>query len=192
MTATIIPNARPRKQLADQLDRMDGILDGLSDALNSAVSDAARQGMRLALKDAIIEMLTDATLRAKLHQATAPERTEEEKSQASGFWPRLKAGADSAMQAVAEATSKATAAVVASAKAASQTVVDGARALRKMGSMKRLILLGVGVGATLGLGSLLAPHAVAAGLTGVSSALAAAALQVSLWTRRTIRALGTP
>jgi hypothetical protein len=38
-------NAKPpRKQLSDQLDRLDSILDGLGDGLNGAVADAAREG----------------------------------------------------------------------------------------------------------------------------------------------------
>lgn len=193
LTTATMSNARPRRQLADQLDRFDAILDGLGEALNSSVADAAREGVRMAVKDAVIELLTDPTLRSQLHQATAPERPSDERANQGGtFWHRLKTGAERALEAVAQAASKATEAVVASAKATIQTVVDGARALRTMGSMKRLIVLGVGVGATLGLASLLAPHAVAAGLTAVSSALAAGACQISVWTRRTIRALATP
>ena len=38
MTATTVSNAMPRrKQLSDQLDRLDSILDALSDGLNGAV-----------------------------------------------------------------------------------------------------------------------------------------------------------
>ena len=52
MTMTASNHKLPRKQLADQLDRLDGILDALSEGLNGAVADAAREGTRLAVKDA--------------------------------------------------------------------------------------------------------------------------------------------
>ncbi len=75
MNAATIANDKPtRKQLSDQLDRLDSILDALSDGLNGAVADAAREGTRLAVKDAIVEIMTDPTLRAKLHQASARDR----------------------------------------------------------------------------------------------------------------------
>ena len=35
-----------RPQLADQIDRLDGLLDGLADGLNEAVADAAQEGAR--------------------------------------------------------------------------------------------------------------------------------------------------
>ena len=64
-------NGKPqRKQLSDQLDRFDTMLDGLSQALNESIADAVRDGTRLALKDAVIEILTDPALRAKLRDAT--------------------------------------------------------------------------------------------------------------------------
>jgi len=45
MTATM--NGRPqRKQLSDQLDRLDTMIDCLSDALPQAVADATREGTR--------------------------------------------------------------------------------------------------------------------------------------------------
>ena len=75
MSATTTTNGRPqRKQLADQLDRLDAILDCLADGLNQAVADAAREGTRLAVKDAIVEIMTNPDLRALLasHAPAAP------------------------------------------------------------------------------------------------------------------------
>ena len=73
-----------------------------------------------------------------------------------------------------------------------QAVVEGAaegvRSLRSLGSMKSLILVGLGAGLVLGGASFVAPHAVAAAVSGVSGAVAAAAVQVGLWTRRALRA----
>ena len=57
MSATT--NGKPRRQLADQLDRLDGIIDALSDGLNQAVADAARDGTRAAMADVLKDLLTD-------------------------------------------------------------------------------------------------------------------------------------
>ncbi|MCE9561844.1 MAG: hypothetical protein K8U57_07300 [Planctomycetes bacterium] len=58
MSATSTLNGKPqRKQLGDQLDRLDSIIDALAEGLPGAVADACRDGARLAVKDAIIEIL---------------------------------------------------------------------------------------------------------------------------------------
>ena len=41
MTTATMTNDKPRKQLSDQLDRLDGILDALSEGLTGSVTDAA-------------------------------------------------------------------------------------------------------------------------------------------------------
>jgi hypothetical protein len=42
-------NGQPRKTLADQIDRLDGILDGLGEALTEAVADAVKEAVRAAV-----------------------------------------------------------------------------------------------------------------------------------------------
>jgi len=64
-------NGRPRKQLGDQLDRLDGILDGLADALNEAVADAARDGARAAVTEILTELLTNPQFAGLRPQAAA-------------------------------------------------------------------------------------------------------------------------
>ena len=60
MNAATVQNGRPqRKQLSDQLDRLDGIIDALADGLNKAVADAAREGSREAVKEILTEPLTN-------------------------------------------------------------------------------------------------------------------------------------
>src|SRR3954462_3597352 len=78
MSATAT-NGKPRKQLSDQLDRLDAqmdradaILDALSEGLNGAVAEPAKDGVRAAVKEAVIELLTDPDLRNALHRASAP------------------------------------------------------------------------------------------------------------------------
>src|SRR4051812_35840700 len=101
-TATVTaPNGRPaRKQLADQLDRLDLIIDALADGLPGAVADACRDGARLAVRDAVVEILTNPELRALLDALRAgapvapvapPAPVPSER--APGLWSRLKAKA---------------------------------------------------------------------------------------------------
>jgi hypothetical protein len=98
MTATMTNHKPERKQLSDQLDRLDSILDGLSAALNEAVADAARQGVKEAVTAAVVELLTNPDLKAALHQASAPEG--EPSSQKPTLMQRLKAKVKQATGAV--------------------------------------------------------------------------------------------
>lgn len=55
MTATAaMTNGKPaRKQLADQLDRLDSLIDCLAEGLNQAVADACRDGARAAVREGL-------------------------------------------------------------------------------------------------------------------------------------------
>ena len=66
--ATALAPAKPRKQLADQLDRLDGIIDLLADGLPQAVADATRAGAR----QAFAELLADPEAIASLKAALTP------------------------------------------------------------------------------------------------------------------------
>ena len=68
MATATIP-AKPRKQLADQLDRLDGIIDVLADGLPQAVADATRAGTRQTL----VELLADPEVLARLKAALVPD-----------------------------------------------------------------------------------------------------------------------
>jgi len=59
MTATSNPNAQPRKQLSDQLDRLDGILDALSDGLHEAVASAVEAAVGRAVERAVQSVLSE-------------------------------------------------------------------------------------------------------------------------------------
>jgi hypothetical protein len=76
MTTTTTTNDRPRKSLAEQLDRLDAILDGLSEALQGAVADAVQHAVGLAVKDAVqgvlSELLANPEVLAMLRSPTTP------------------------------------------------------------------------------------------------------------------------
>src|SRR6185437_2884730 len=71
MSAPHLINGRPpRKQLSEQLDRLDSIIDSLAEGLPAAVAEAAREGTRAAVKDAIVEILTNPELRTLIQSFT--------------------------------------------------------------------------------------------------------------------------
>ena len=74
MTATARTNinGQPRKTLASQIDRLDGILDGLDAALAGAVQEAVEQAVKQAVQAVLTEVLTNRELQEQLQQAAQP------------------------------------------------------------------------------------------------------------------------
>jgi hypothetical protein len=76
MTTTNTINGRRRTSLAEQLDRLDGILDGLADALNESVAAAVQEAVGRAVKEAIqavfAEVLSNPDVLARLHGSAGP------------------------------------------------------------------------------------------------------------------------
>jgi hypothetical protein len=69
-------NGRVRKSLAEQIDRLDGILDGLADGLNEAVVTAVKGAVGAAVQEAIravlTELLANPELLRQIHEPLAP------------------------------------------------------------------------------------------------------------------------
>ena len=197
---TTTTNGKPRKQLSDQLDRLDTIIDALAEGLNGAVADAAREGTRLAVKDAIIEIATNPELRALLAPAqpvtlpavppapTVPVEVAPEPQ--PGLWARLKAKLSAARDAVNGATKKATDAVTAQAKAARDAVAAVAKATGEALSWRRVFWIAAGVGLTVGVMCLVMPHTAAAVVGAVASAATTVAVQTGSWLKRAARRFG--
>ena len=61
-------NSQPRKTLASQLDRLDGILDGLDAALAGAVQEAVGMAVKEAVQVVLTEVLTNRPLQEQLQQ----------------------------------------------------------------------------------------------------------------------------
>jgi hypothetical protein len=193
MTATATPstNGRPhRKQLGDQLDRLDSIIDALAEGLPGAVADACRDGARQAVKDVILELLTNPELRTLIAglappaQASAAEpataaRVTEPAPTKPAFWGRLKAECKAAREAVACRCRSATAAVVTTARTLSAVL-----------PLRKILLTGAGVGVAVGVVSYVCPHAVSAAVGGACAAATAVAVQVGRWVRRSAGLFG--
>src|SRR5262245_3359365 len=63
---------RPRKNLSDQIDRLDSILDGLSEGLNEAVATAVKDAVTSGVQQAVVEVLTNPELQHLLHPPAPP------------------------------------------------------------------------------------------------------------------------
>ncbi len=170
MTATL--NGRPpRKQLGDQLDRLDSILDVLADALPAAVADACKEGAKQAMKEVMLELLTNPDVRALLTAGVPtpppPPAPPAPSPRRPGWWVRLKAEVRAVKDALVER-----------AQAAFATAVTTARLLAAVLPWKRIALVAGVVGLAAGLAGLLVywlcPPAVAAAVSGVGAAVTAA------------------
>lgn len=188
MTATATPstNGRPhRKQLGDQLDRLDSIIDALAEGLPGAVADACRDGARQAVKDVILELLTNPELRTLIAGFTppAPPAAHAEPATAApakpSLWGRLKSMAG-AVKAVA----------VAKYTAVSAAVAAFVRPVAAVVPVKKVLLVGTGVGVAVGAVSYLCPHGLSAAIAGAGAACTAVAAQAAVWVRRSLAAFG--
>jgi hypothetical protein len=174
MTATL--NGKPtRKQLGDQLDRLDSILDVLAEALPAAVAEACKEGARHAMKEAVLELLANPDVRAMLAAGLppAPPPPAPPADPKPTWWAKLKAKLKQVRDTVAE---RATAAVA--------TVTHTARVLAAVLPLKRIALVAGAVGLTVGVVSLVCPPLVTAAVTAVGGAVTAAVAQVTAGLRR--------
>ncbi len=183
MSATMTANGKPqRKQLADQLDRLDRIIDALAEALPEAVSDAARDGTRAAVKDAILEILTNPELRALVQGAAlpiAPPPVAAPRVTTPGPWTRLKARI-AAMRA----------AVTARCHAAWSTIIATVQLLQTVVPLKKVLLVGTTVGVAVAMLGYCCPHEITAALGGIGGACTAMAAQLGWCLRIPARRFG--
>lgn len=196
MTATAtMTNGKPaRKQLADELDRLDGIIDCLADRLPEAVADATREGARQAVRDVLIELLSNAELRtmiagmapaAQPAVASEPSATPTAPSSPqpapakSEFWGRVK-----------ETCKNVKDETVRKCRAAKTAVVNTARSLSAIMPLKKMLLVGAGVGVAVAAVSYLCPHSVSAVMSGVGAACTTVGIQVGRWVRRSAGLFG--
>ena len=152
-TATVAaPNGRaPRKQLSDQLDRLDTIIDVLAEGLPGAVADACREGARQAVKDAVVEILTNPELRAlfdalRAGAAPVPVVPPPEPARAPGLWTRLKAKAAAARAAVTGAVVRVKEAVVSRVRAIRSAVSAPGALVGEPLPWRKVLWVGAGVG----------------------------------------------
>jgi len=174
----------PRKQLSDQLDRLDSIIDGLCDGLPLAIAQAAKEGTRAAVKDAIVEIVTNPELRAMIQTlAPAPASVPtaaippvENLPPSPSLWTRIKARVAATRSAIVEQY-----------RATREAIATTTRTLSALMPLRRIVLVAVGVGVVAAVLGYAAPAGVAAVIAGIGGMVSALAAQVGSWFRRTKR-----
>jgi hypothetical protein len=179
MSATATINGKPRKQLSDQLDRLDRIIDALGDALPEAVSDAAREGTRTAVKEAILEILANPDLRNVVLAATPVEPARIEPTPKPTLWARVKARVAAAKDAL-----------VGRCRAATAAVREKVRTLTAALPVRQILTIGAVVGIVVGFFSYACPHTLSAVISGLAGACTAVAALVGRWLRRSVESFG--
>ena len=195
MSETATMNGKPqRKQLADQLDRLDSIIDALAEGLNGAVADACREGTRLAVKDAIVEILTNPELRAMLvpHAAVPAAKTPATPPEPKkpGLWSRIKATVAAAKNAAVAFAAKVRAAVAAKVAAVTTTVAALGAAAGEAPPVRRALTVALGVGLLVALACYQMPEAASAAVAGIGAAATTVFAQAGAWLRRAGRRVG--
>jgi len=196
MSATSISNGRPqRKQLSDQLDRLDGVIDVLAEGLNKAVADAAREGSREAVKEILTELLTNPDILTMIRTAVgtmvpqpspAPVTMAPPTPEMSAKQPGLLATTTNVIvRRVKSVASTATSAV----RGVWNSVAVAVSAIRHHPQLKRTLLIGASVGLATAVVAT-TNHTIAATLSGLGAAATAMAVQFGCWFRGTRSRLG--
>jgi hypothetical protein len=78
--SAVTKNGAPRKQLSDQLDRLDGVIDALDEGLKGAVADAVREAVGAAVSQAVQAVLMELMTNPELQKATrqTPQREQDD------------------------------------------------------------------------------------------------------------------
>jgi len=195
MSATTAANGKPqRKQLSDQLDRLDSIIDALAEGLNQAVADACREGTRQAVKDVLVELVSNPELRAAVapHAPSVPTQAPEAppEPKKSGIWSRIKAQVAEAKKAAAGAATCAKEAVIRRFAIAGEAVVALGRMTGEALPVRKIVLVGLGVGLLVGVAGLVLPQTMAAVVSGIGAACTSVAVQTGNWLTRAARRVG--
>ena len=187
-------NGRPqRKQLCDQLDRLDGIIDTLADGLSDAVRDAVKEGTATAIQQILHDALTNPATRELLRQTLGAEPKTAETAAAAAtvattrkasFLARCKGAVVTAARTVAAIPGK----LFARAKTLARKVKGLTRRLNIAWQLKKAAVLGLGIGVAVAAVSLWS-HPLASVLSGIGAAATAFAVQLGLWCRTTARQL---
>jgi hypothetical protein len=194
MTATL--NGKPqRKQLSDQLDRLDTIIDALAEALPEAVADATRDGTRQAMREVLMELLTDPELQARLRtslvqpvvpepipQPIAPMPVETKPS----LFARLKSSVRNGCRKITTGISS----IWSRTAEKVNDVMLTTRAIRSMLPMSRFVTVAFGACVVVAILSYALPHTASAIISGIGGACTAMCVQVGVWFKRYATALG--
>ncbi|CAN5346316.1 hypothetical protein BH11PLA2_BH11PLA2_52340 [soil metagenome] len=187
-------NGRPRKQLSDQLDRLDEVINGLEEFLPQAMADAARDGIRQAFRDVVSELITDPTTLDRIRNAIVPNAVPSvvPAEPAITAFTRLKARLQSIRGKFVAGAAAAIRSVISVGHLIRKSAADRYRTVKSRCQLltllalplKSMAIVGIGIGVAVMAISYLAPHHVSAAISGCGASLSTMMLQVGLCLRR--------
>jgi hypothetical protein len=188
MSVATVNNGRPRKQLSDQLDRLDEqllqvdrVLDALSDGLDGAIRDATKEGTRVAVKEAIVELLTSPDLRQALHQASTPPAAAK-----PSFWSRLKSKARQTVTAVKSGVVAAATGVASRVASACSSVRKLVTKARESSQFRTIAKIAVGIGALAAIARYAASRGVGTMLSMIKVIVVDRVVRIKDWVRSSV------
>jgi hypothetical protein len=183
-----------RKQLSDQLDRLDKMIDVLGTGLNEAVATAVKDGAKSAVQEILAELLSNpetlnlirgfvSPLQMPQLQATAPQSAQTASTPSIGDHVR-------------RITSRIVATVKAIVGGVKQKVLSTCDAVKTSAlavttnwRIRRVLVVGGVMGVAAVMASQMS-HPVATTLAGIGGAATAVAVQCGLWLRAAGRRMG--
>jgi hypothetical protein len=188
MTTTL--NGNVRKSLAEQIDRLDGILDGLADSLSGAIADAIRDTVGPAVKEAVQAVLIDVLGNPKVLEklrapAPAPVPETPKRSFIARLTNRVKAWARTAWTKIRQACSVCR-------QRLSQAPIAAVQHGQILWAYRKPLLVAVGAGVASGLAAFYAGPWMAATAGTAAGFTAAAATQLTLTLRRLVATYTMP
>jgi hypothetical protein len=195
-------NGQARKSLAEQIDRLDGILDGLADGLNEAVAAAVQEAVGVAVREAvrsvIAEVLTNPDVLALLRAAVGPAAPASQPSAPEAAKPRrvvshfarARAWVGGKLRQVREACASALRRVGKLFAGVRRGIITLVATVRERLWLVRLfkvqLLTALGVGAAAGVAAYYAGPWLSAGLGWLGGFLATLAVQAGVALRRMV------
>ena len=196
MSITMNPttNGRmPRKNLSDQLDRLDRILDGLDGALAGAITEAVKDAVSTSVAEAVrvtlIEIVTNPDVIALFRGGipAAPQATSESNPKVPSrvtLVDRIRQGISAAWKWSLTKVKAVGQAITSRARNIRAGVVGGVRKVNMIWRLKRPLLIALGVGSVMGTVAYASSPWMAAVLSGIAATGATLGAQLALWTRR--------
>jgi hypothetical protein len=200
MTTTTL-NSKPRRSLAEQIDRMDSILDGLADGLNEAVTTVVQQTVAMAVKEAVqavmVEMLTNPELLRKLQgnfAAAQPKTTEPAKptlkQRLSNLWKKVIGGCKWVGSMCKAGVLNAATGTVSLVRKTGSAVVSAIASYSFLGRFKKQILLAVAIGTVVALSTWYADPWLSTAAGWIGGFATTLSVQFVLWFRRMMNTFG--
>jgi hypothetical protein len=197
---TNVSNGRARKTLAEQIDRLDGILDGLANGLNEAVATVVQESVGIAVREAVqavlAELLTNPAVLARLQgsAASVPSlQPQPPAARAGGWFNAIGTSIGGACGRVGASIQRGCGHVCGLARfvwrGACRSIGVACGVARPLALFKGQLLAAFGVGVAAGAAAYFAGPWLAALASGSGAFATTLVVQIGWWLRRTLEGL---